>query len=83
MCVNINIYKYIYSSALYFVHRAPYGGEDSTLYVIDIYIYIFRCISIYLFYSNLYLLGAGIGTVRHRESFRSFTSNDTRLIVQK
>ena len=28
-------------NALYFVHRAPYGGEDSTLYVIYIYIYIY------------------------------------------
>ena len=28
-------------NALYFVHRAPYGGEDSTLYVIYIYIYLF------------------------------------------
>ena len=27
-------------NALYFVHRAPYGGEDSTVYVIYIYIYI-------------------------------------------
>ena len=25
-------------NALYFVRRAPYGGEDSTLYVIYIYI---------------------------------------------
>ena len=28
-------------NALYFVHRAPYGGEDSTLYVIYLYIYIY------------------------------------------
>ena len=26
-------------NALYFVHRAPYGGEDTTLYVIYIYTY--------------------------------------------
>ena len=39
---NIYVYIYIYIAAinaLYFVHRAPYGGEDSTLYVY-IYIYI-------------------------------------------
>ena len=47
-----NIYRYIYIyifssksaaiNALYFVHRAPYGGEDSTLYVIYLYLYIYH-----------------------------------------
>ena len=51
-CIYIYIYIYIYMyiyiyiyiaaiNALYFVHRAPYGGEDSTLFVIYIYIYIY------------------------------------------
>ena len=43
-------------NALYFVHRAPYGGEDSTLYVIYmylyIYIYVFICVFIFRLVQN-------------------------------
>ena len=50
---EFHIYIYIYSrsaiNALYFVHRAPYGGEDSTLYVIYIYIFIYIYIYIYIY----------------------------------
>ena len=53
--IYIYIYKYIAVNvinainALYFVHRAPYGGEDSTLYVIYKYIYIYIYIFIYIY----------------------------------
>ena len=54
---EFHIYIYIYIAeisainALYFVHRAPYGGEDSTLYVIYIYIYLYIYIYIYIYRS--------------------------------
>ena len=39
--ICIYIYIYIYIDIDIYIYRAPYGGEDSTLYVIYLYIYIY------------------------------------------